>query len=396
MTAPDPSSAADRPDLQPATRVITGGRSHSGSALAPALWATSTWQSTDMADARRRATGTRSGEFYSRYSNPTVQSFEEAIADLEGAEASLAFASGMGAVATTVLALCSSGDHIVAQRNLYAATLAFLQGPCARFGIETTFVDATQPGAFAAAVRPGRTMLVLAETPSNPRLELADLDELGALRGPITVVDSTFATPLGQQPLAHGVHLSLHSATKGIAGHNDATLGVISGERDLIDAIWGYGVLHGATPSPFDALNALRGVRTLAVRTRQQAATALHLATALQSHPAVSAVHHPGLPSHPQHEVARRQMRYFGTVLAIELAGGLPAVERLLASVRLLRVATSLGGPETLVCHPATTTHASLAPQEAAEQGVTPGLLRISVGLEDADDLLADLSASLT
>ena len=382
-------------DPSAATKAVTAGRSTSGSSLAPALWASSTWQSADLADARRRATGTRAGEFYSRYSNPTVRAFEEAIAELEGAESSLAFASGMGAIATTVLALCSSGDHVVAQRNLYSATLAFLQGPCARFGIETTFVDATQPGSFAAAVRPGRTMLVIAETPSNPRLELADLDELGSLGGPITLVDSTFATPLGQQPLAHGVHLSLHSATKGIAGHNDATLGVVSGERDLIDAIWGYGVLHGATPSPFDALNALRGVRTLAVRTRHQSQSALAIATALQSHPKVAAVHHPGLASHPQHALAVRQMRQFGTVLAVELSGGEAAATALLSSVRLARVATSLGGPETLVCHPATTTHASLTPQEAADQGVTPGLLRISVGLEDTDDLLADLLGAL-
>jgi cystathionine beta-lyase/cystathionine gamma-synthase len=348
-----------------------------------------------MADARRRATGTRSGEFYSRYSNPTVRSFEDAIAELEGAEASLAFASGMGAISSVVLALCSSGDHIVAQRNLYAATLAFLQGPCARFGIEVTFVDGVRPGAFAEAVRPGRTMMVLAETPSNPCLQLVDLDELGALRGPITVVDSTFATPLGQQPLAHGVHLSLHSATKGIDGHNDATLGVISGERDLVDAVWAYSVLHGATPSPFDSLNALRGVRTLAVRTNHQAASAQFLGESLQRHPSVSAVHYPGLHTHPQHDLAKRQMRHFGTVFAVELSGGVAAVEPFLSKVQLLRVATSLGGPETLVCHPATTTHASLTPEEAVAQGVTPGLLRVSVGLEDPADLLADFHQAL-
>ena len=384
------------PQHQPATRAITGGRGHSGRSLAPALWASSVWQSDDMNDARRRATSTRSAEFYSRYSNPTVQSFEDAIAQLEGAGASLAFASGMGAIASVVLALCSQGDHIVAQQNLYSATLAFLQGPCARFGIETTFVDGTKPGAFAAALRPGRTMLALAETPSNPRLELVDLDDFGALRGPITVVDSTFATPLGQQPLAHGVNLSLHSATKGIAGHNDATLGVISGEHDLIDAIWAYSVLHGATPSPFDALNALRGVRTLAVRTNHQAASAQFLAESLQQHPGFAAVHYPGLHDHPQHDLAKRQMRQFGTVFAMELAGGAAAVEQLLSNVRLVRVATSLGGPETLVCHPATTTHASLTPEEAVLQGVTPGLLRISVGLEDPADLLADFAAALT
>ncbi|MFM8268073.1 MAG: trans-sulfuration enzyme family protein [Ilumatobacteraceae bacterium] len=378
---------------RPATHAITAGRH--GSSLAPALWATSVWESNGFADARERAAGTRSAEFYSRYGNPTVTAFEEAVAALEGAESSLAFASGMGALSSVVLALCSAGDHIVAQRNLYAATLAFLQGPCARLGIEVTLVDAMVPGSFAAAIRPGRTMLVVAETPSNPRLGLVDLDELGALRGPITLVDSTFATPLGQRPLDHGVHLSLHSATKGIAGHNDATLGVVSGGRELVDAIWSYAILHGATPSPFDALNALRGVRTLDVRTRRQADTALTLARRLEGHPRVRAVHHPGLESHPQHALAARQMMHFGTMVAFEVDGGQDAAASVIDRLRLVRVATSLGGPETLICHPATTTHASLTTQEATEQGVTPGLLRLSVGLEHPDDLLDDLVAAL-
>lgn len=380
---------------QPATRAITSGRAASGTSLAPALWASTVWESDSLVDARRRATGTRAPEFYSRYGNPTVRSFEEAVATLEGAEDALAFASGMGAVASVVLSLCSAGDHIVAQRQLYAGTLAFLQGPCARFGIETTFVDGHVPGAFAEAVRPGKTMLVLAETPSNPRLDLVDLDELGGLRGPVTVVDSTIATPLGQRPLDHGVHLVLHSATKGIAGHNDATLGVVAGEKDYIDAIWAYSVLHGATPSPFDALNGLRGIRTLSVRTTHQTDSAFYLADALLDHPAIAAVHYPGLPSHPQFDLAKRQMRHGGTLIAIELAGGLPAAERFLAEVQLLHRATSLGGPETLVCHPATTTHASLTPEEAAHVGVTDGMLRISVGLEDPTDLLRDIMRAL-
>lgn len=238
-------------------------------------------------------------------------------------------------------------------------------------------------------------MVALAETPSNPRLELVDLEELGALRGPIVVVDSTFATPLGQQPLSYGVHLSLHSATKGIAGLNDATLGVIAGEGELIDAIWAYSVLHGSTPSPYDALNALRGIRTLAVRTAHQAASALHIAEALVDEPAVAAVHYPGLPSHPQFDLAKRQMRNGGTVLAIELTGGRDAAAHFLDSLQLARVATSLGGPETLVCHPMTSTHASLTPAEAAATGVSEGLLRISVGLEDTADLVTDLTNAL-
>ena len=344
------------------------------------------WESTCLDDAHRRAVGLRSDEFYGRYANPTVRSFEQAIAELEGAQLddvdAMAFASGMGALASTVLALCSAGDHIVAARQLYAGTLAFLQGPCRRFGIDVTLVDGTQPGAMADAVQAGRTTVVLAETPSNPRLELVDLDELGSITGPFTVVDSTFATPLGQQPLAHGVDIVVHSATKGIAGHNDATIGVVAAEREVVDAIWSYGVLHGAMASPFDALDALRGVRTMAVRTAHQCAAALRIAEWSSEHPAVTAVHYPGLATHPQHDLAKRQMRQFGTVLALELAGGRDAAAQVLDRIRVVRRATSLGGPETLICHPMTTTHASLTPAEQVESGVTPGLIRVSVGLE--------------
>ena len=379
-----------------ATRVITAGRRQQGSSLAPPLWGTSTWETEGLDDTRKRAVGLRPDAFYSRYANPTVRAFEEAIAELEGAEDGLAFGSGMGAIASTVLALCSTGDHLVAQRQLYGGTLAFIQGPCVRLGIEHTLVDGSEPGAFAAAVQPGRTMLVIAESPSNPRLALVDLEALGAIAGPFTVVDSTFASPIGQQPIRFGVDLAVHSATKGISGHNDSTLGVIAGARELLDAIWAYGVLHGATPSPFDALNALRGVRTLAVRQRAQADAALALAVALAEHPGVVAVHHPSLPDHPQHDLAQRQMRCPSAVFAIDLAGGIDAARAMLDGLRLARTATSLGGPETLVCHPATSTHVNLSAEDQANIGITPGLMRISVGLEDPGDVLADLERAIS
>jgi cystathionine beta-lyase/cystathionine gamma-synthase len=384
----------EQSDTSPATKAISAGRGKSGSSLAPALWASSTWESDGLEDSHRRATSVRHGDFYSRYSNPTVESFEDAIAELEGAESALAFASGMGAISATVLALCSTGSHIVAQHQLYAGTLSFLQGPCQRLGIDVTFVDVATPGAFTAAVQPGKTMLVIAESPSNPRLELADLEELGSIKGPFTVVDSTFATPLGQQPLAFGVDISLHSATKGIAGHNDATLGVIAGDDDLLAEIWSYAVLHGATPSPFDALNALRGIRTLGVRTRQQNETARSLAIALAEHPAVSRVHYPGLSEHPQHDLATKQLLQYGTVLSFEVADRAAAAS-LLDNVSIARCATSLGGPETLVCHPATSTHASLTPDEQSATGVTEGLLRVSLGLEETVDIVADFERAL-
>ncbi len=387
------------PERRPATRVVDVGRAANGASLNTPIWPTAVWQSDGLDEAHRAATTLRSPQFYGRYSNPTVAAFEHAIAELEGGDdpdvAALAFGSGMGAVASTVLALCSAGSHVVAARQIYSGTLAFLQGPAARLGIETTFVDGTTPGALAAAVQPGRTMLVIAETPSNPRLELVDLDELGAIRGPFTLVDSTFATPLGQTPLAHGADLVVHSATKGISGHNDVTLGVVAGDTDLISELWSYAILHGATASPHDAASALRGLRTLHVRLRQQCTTAQRLAEFLSEHPAVSATHYPGLPEHPQHDLAKRQMREFGSMLAFELGGGRDAVAELFTRMRVGRCATSLGGPETLLTHPATTTAVSLTAAEQAEAGVTDGLVRVSVGLEDADDLLADLTASL-
>ena len=389
--------AANRPDVAPETTAITAGRCSGGTSLAPALWASSTWESESLDDAHRRATSVRHGNFYSRYANPTVRSFERAVAELEGAEDSLAFASGMGALASTVFALCSSGSHIVTQRQLYAGSLAFLQGPCQRFGIDVTYVDVAEPGAFAAAVVPGRTMLVLAETPSNPRLELADLDELGSIKGPFTVVDSTFATPLGQRPLDHGVDISLHSATKGIAGHNDATLGVISGEADLLGEIWAYSVLHGATPSPFDALNALRGIRTLGVRTRQQNETARSLAVTLADHPAVVAVHYPGLSEHPQHDLATKQLRQYGTVLSFEVADRDAAARAFLDSLQIARVAdvARRAGDDRVPSRHVDARQPH--PRRAGERPASPpGLLRVSVGLEDGGDIVADFERALS
>ncbi|MGB1381701.1 MAG: trans-sulfuration enzyme family protein, partial [Ilumatobacteraceae bacterium] len=218
---------------------------------------------------------------------------------------------------------------------------------------------------------------------------------LGAITGPFTVVDATFATPLGQRTLDFGVDMVVHSATKGISGHNDVTLGVIAGERDLVEAVWAYSVLHGSVASPADAQSAVRGLRTLDVRLARQSASALELARRLEGHSSVAAVHHPGLESHPQAALVRAQMHSTGSMLSFELTGGLEAARRLHDRVSLLRRATSLGGTETLMCHPASTTHVSLSEEERRSIGVTDGLLRVSVGLEDVDDLWGDLSPLL-
>ena len=378
----------------PATTAITAGRDDSG-ALAPSLTSSTTWSSAGLEESHEQAKAIHETKNYSRYANPTVEAFEHAIAELENTQAALAFASGMGAVSSVVLALCATGDHIVAQRNCYAGTLAFLNGPCARLGIDVTFVDGRNAQEFADAVRPGKTMLVIAETPSNPRLDLVDLAVLGAIKGPITVVDSTIATPLGQRPHDHGVSLVLHSATKGIAGHNDATIGVIAGDADLIGDIWSYSVLHGATASPFDAMNALRGVRTLDARLARQCESAQILAEWLSKQNNVTAVHYPGLKSHPQHDLAKKQMNYLGSVLSFEIAGGKAAATKLLGALKLIRPAVTFGGPESLISHSTSSTHNSVDPDTKAKIGVTDSLLRLSVGLEACVDIQRDLAEAL-
>jgi cystathionine beta-lyase/cystathionine gamma-synthase len=346
-----PSEA--RPGLHAESRAIRAGRADNDTALAPILWATTTFVTSTVEEGRRLATTSGAHRFYSRYGNPTVRGFEEAIADLEGAETARAFASGMGAISAVVLGLCSAGDHIVAQRQLYAGTQLLLQHACPRFGIDVTFVDATEPGAFAAAVRPGHTVLVLAETPANPRLDLADLDEVGAIVGPITVVDSTFAW------------------------------------------LYSFAVLQGANASPFDAMNGLRGLRTLGVRLQRQSDSAVRLAEALEGHPEVEAVLHPGLASHPQHELALRQMALPGGLLTFDVRGGVAAGSTFVEAVRLAQLATSLGGPETLVTHPASTTHVNLSADELTANRIGEGTVRVSVGLEHPDDIVADFLQAL-
>ena len=392
----EPVAEPDDPgdDWHLATRAIRAGRSWSGDSLAPVLFPSTTYEVGEVADHRRMAGMPRTAHYYSRFGSPTVQEFEQAVAALEGAEAALASSSGMGAVTGLVFGLCSSGDHVVVQRQLFSVTSALFTAHLGRFGIDVTFVDGTDPQQFAEAVRPGRTQLVFVETPANPALALTDIEAVAAIPGPFTVVDSTFATPVLQQPLALGADLVLHAATKGIGGHNDALLGVVAGSRDLVDALWGWHVVQGSQASPFDAWNGLRGIRTLPVRVERQCATALALAEHLSTHPAVDRVSYPGLDSHPQHDLAKRQMSAGGTLIAVELAGGGEAATRFCESTRLARIALSLGGPETLVTHPAATVP-RMTPAERAELGITDGLVRISVGLEHVDDLIADLDRAL-
>jgi cystathionine beta-lyase/cystathionine gamma-synthase len=376
------------------TTAITAGRRASGDSLAPVLFPSTTYSVTEVAEHAAMVATPRSQKLYSRFGSPTVRELEDAVAELEGAEAALAAASGMGTLTAVLLGLCSAGDHVVAPRQIFSVTYGLLAMHLPRFGIDVTFVDGTDADAIAAAVVPGRTQVVLAETPANPALSLVDLDALAAIQGPITVVDSTFAGPTVQRPLEHGIDLVFHAATKGIAGHNDALLGVVAGNADLIDPIWAWQSAMGAQASPFDAWNALRGIRTLPVRAERQAATALELATFLEEHPAVASVSYPFLASHPQHDLARRQMATGGTTVAFEVAGGAAAAIAAIERCELLRIALSLGGPETLLTHPATIA-GRYTPAERADLGITDGLVRMSVGLEHPADLRADLAQAL-
>ncbi|MFZ6003732.1 MAG: trans-sulfuration enzyme family protein [Actinomycetota bacterium] len=376
------------------TTAVTAGRGASRDSLAPVLFPSTTYTVETVAEQEAMVARARPDKLYSRFGSPTVREFEDAVAALEGAEAALAAASGMGTVTAVILGLCSKGDHVVATRQIFAVTYGLLAMHLPRFGIDVTLVDGTDAEAISAAVIPGRTQLVFVETPANPALSLVDLAAVGAIRGPITVADSTFAGPVVQRPLELGVDLVLHSATKGIAGHNDALLGVVAGNADLIDPIWGWQSAMGAQASPFDAWNGLRGIRSLPARARQQSESALQLATFLEQHRNIKSVSYPFLASHPQHELALRQMKSGGTVVAVEVAGGDAAAVRFVESCRLARIALSLGGPETLLTIPGTFA-ARYTPAERAELGITDGLVRISIGLEHPDDLQADFQQAL-
>ncbi|HEY2814200.1 MAG TPA: aminotransferase class I/II-fold pyridoxal phosphate-dependent enzyme [Acidimicrobiales bacterium] len=383
------------PEWRSETRAVRAGRAYSEGSLAPVLWPSTTYFSRSVDEQFARARAEHPSKFYSRNGSPSVLEFEDAVAALEGAEAALAFASGMGAISSVLLTFCGAGDHAVVQSSTFSVTNQLFTMLCPRLGIDVSFVDATDSEAVRAAVRPGKTQLVFVESPANPGLAVVDLDAVGSIQGPFTVCDSTFAPPPVQQTLSHGIDIVMHAATKGLAGHNDAMLGVIAGERDVVAAVWGHHLMHGAVCSPFDAWNALRGIRTLHVRVQHQAESAQALAEYLEAHPAVARVAYPGLDSHPQREVAKRQMTTGGTVLTFELAGGLEAGRTFVESVELAQVAPSLGGPETLVVHPPTMTAATLLPEERAAMGIGEGMIRVSVGLEHVDDVIADFAQAL-
>lgn len=365
--------------------------------VAPALHLSSTYRAATTQEFSAEATALRPQHFYARYGNPTLSRCERLIAKLEQAESALLFSSGMGALSTALLALVKQGDHIVAQSSHYMGTTKLLATVLSKLGVITTFVDQTDSTAFARALRP-ETKLMIVETPSNPTLALTDLAAVALLArasGIITLADNTFASPVNQRPREFGIDLVAHSATKYLGGHSDLVAGVVAGPKELVDRIWEMSIVLGACASPFNAWLLLRGLRTLPLRVERQCATALALARHLEGHPAVARVHYPGLASHPQHALAKRQMKASGGVLSFELAGGYHAAQRFVTALQLASQAVSLGGVETLAVHAASVWEGSLTPEQIGEAGVSPALVRLAAGLESAADLIADVDRAL-
>jgi len=340
----------------------------------------------------------RPGYTYTRgYGNPTLLAFETVMADLEGTEAAFSFASGMAAIHTVITALARTGDRVVASHELYGGTYSMFHTVLPRYGIDVTFVDPHDPDAVAEAL-PGAALFYV-ETIANPNVTVADLEALGPRcrdAGVPAVVDNTFASPALCTPARHGFDLVVHSATKYIGGHHDLTAGVVCCSQEDMERLRATVIETGGTMAPLEAWLAIRGLATLDLRMERHSASALKVAQALERHPKVERVRYPGLPSHPQHEVARRELpRGYGGMLAFEVRGGVEAGRRFCDAVQLAWVATSLGGTTTLVGHAASTTHRQLDPEARRAAGIGDGLVRVSVGLEDARDLLEDFERAL-
>lgn len=365
-------------------------------AVARPIYQTAAFWAEDAEQFAQVAVDPRGHDFYTRYGNPNHAQVAAVVAELEHAEAAMVTASGMAALTTAVLGLVSAGDHVIGQQSTYGGTASVLLNLLPRLGITTTQVDQTEPGAFERAVTP-RTRLILLESPSNPLLQITDLRSIAAMartRGVLTLADNTFATPLNQRPIDLGIDLVWHSATKYLNGHSDVSAGVLAGPAEILNQIWDVAVLTGAVLGPFDAWLLLRGIRTLPMRMPRHDSNGQALAEALSEHPAVSRVHYPGLPSHPQHALAASQMRGFGGVLAVELAGGYEAADAFIGRLAHFHRSASLGGVESLAVHPAAMWRGMLSEQDIAASGVPLNLVRLAAGTEDTEDLVTDVLAA--
>src|SRR5215207_5225628 len=374
-----------------ATRAIHAGQEPdptTGATIVP-IYATSTYTQAGI--------GQHKGYEYSRSGNPTRTALETCLAALEEGERGLAFASGLAATTGVFAALLRPGDEVAASADLYGGTFRLLDKVFKPWGLNARYTDESSPAAFEAIITP-KTKLVWIETPTNPLLQVLDiaaLAEVSHKHGAKLAVDNTFASPYLQQPLKLGADIVVHSTTKYLGGHSDVVGGCVVGAKDLLDPIKFFQNAAGGVPGPFDSYLVLRGLKTLAVRMDRHCDNAVSLAAWLVKHPAVAKVYYPGLPEHPGYAVAKKQMRGFGGMISLKLNGGIPAAQRFMTRTKLFSLAESLGGVESLVCHPTTMTHASIPKEVREARGVDDGLIRLSVGIEDVADLRTDLQHAL-
>ena len=399
LTNPGGTDDMERNSPKLATLAVWGGEENKlweGSTQVPVVHSVS-YGYTDLEEWMAVARGERSGHIYSRNTNPTVAVFEQKVAALEGAEAATSFSTGMAAISNTLHALLSPGDRVVSIKDTYGGTTKIFLDFLPPLGIEPVLCDTGDYDAIEKEIAKGCKMVYL-ESPTNPTLKVLDLERFAAAGhavGAIVVVDNTFATPINSTPLTLGADLVLHSATKFLGGHADALGGVVCGNKELVQRVYHYREINGATLHPMSAYLLLRGMKTLHLRIRQQNESAMAMAKFLQGHRAIEEVLYPGLAEHPHHDVAARQMRGFGGVLSFTLKDGLAAVGTIVSKLRFAHAAANLGSVETVVGPPVTTSHVENTPEERAAMGIPEGLLRYSIGIEDTDDLIADISQAL-
>lgn len=384
--------------LHPDTLAIRAGIDRSQfNEHSEALYLTSSFVFNSAAEAAARFSGEEEGNVYARFTNPTVTAMQQRLAALEDAEACIATASGMAAILSTVMALLSAGDHVVASRGLFGATQQLFGNILSRFGIETTFVPATDLDAYRAAVTP-KTKLFFVESPSNPLTELVDIAAVAAIAHEakaLLAVDNCFCSPALQQPLKLGADLVIHSATKYLDGQGRVLGGAVCGAKALVDEVLKFLRTAGPCISPFNAWVILKGLETLKIRMDAQSASALELATWLEAQPQVARVFYPGLPSHPQFALAQRQQRSGGAIVSFEVQGGRPEAWTVVDSTRIVSITANLGDTKTTLTHPASTTHGRISPEAREAAGIRESLLRVAVGLEAVDDIKADLARGL-
>lgn len=363
-----------------------------------ALFLTSSYVFRSAADAAACFAGEAKGNVYSRYMNPTVRTFEERMAALEGAEQAVATASGMAAIMAMVMSLCSAGDHVLVSRSVFGATVSLFDKYFKRFGLEYDYVELTDLGGWKAACKPN-TRLFFVESPSNPLAQLVDIRGLAGIareQGALLAVDNCFCTPALQKPLELGADLIIHSATKYIDGQGRCLGGLVAGRREHMQEVVGFLRTAGPTLSPFNAWVFLKGLETLRLRMQAHCASAQYLAEWLEAQPEVEHVYYAGLPSHPQHELARTQQKAFGAVVSFEVRGDRAAAWRFIDATRLMSITANLGDSKTTITHPATTTHGRLSPETRATAGIKENLIRLAIGLEEVEDLQVDLQRGLS